>query len=84
MVHVTPIAGPTILLSVDAITAIEPTPQPVVVLTDGRRLVVTDDPSDLVRRIVAQRAVQLAGAVAPAGPTGTLVGAADDFTGAAR
>jgi len=84
MVHVTPIAGPTILLSIDAITAIEPSPHPVVLLADGRRLVVIDDPGDLARRILVHRATRLAGATVPHASTGEVVTPIDRFTGAAR
>ena len=60
MIPVTPIVGRTILLDADAIAAIESNPETIVVLTDERRMVVTDPADVLVRRIGRARAARLA------------------------
>ncbi|MCP3977321.1 MAG: flagellar FlbD family protein [bacterium] len=69
MIPVAPIAGGTILLNADLIEAIESDPDTVIVLANGRRMVVTDDPQTLVHHISRARAAVLAAAqdVAPRG-----------------
>lgn len=62
MIPVAPIAGGTILLNADLIEAIESDPDTVIVLANGRRMVVTDDPQTLVSHISRARAAVLAAA----------------------
>ncbi len=62
MIPVAPIAGGTILLNADLIEAIESDPDTVIVLANGRRMVVTDDPHTLVQHISRARAAVLAAA----------------------
>lgn len=62
MIPITPLEGLTVLLDVDLIEAIEPSPQPIIVLTNGRRLVVSDAPDSLLERIRRARASRLAAA----------------------
>ena len=60
MIPVTPIAGRTVLLNANLIEAIEETPDTVIVLSGGRRMVVVDVPDHLVARIERIRASVLA------------------------
>ena len=62
MIPVTPIAGCTVLLNANLIEAIEETPDTVIVLAGGRRMVVVDVPDHLVARIERIRASVLAAA----------------------
>ena len=62
MIPVTPIAGRTVLLNANLIEAIEETPETVIVLAGGRRMVVVDVPAHLVARIERIRASVLASA----------------------
>jgi flagellar protein FlbD len=62
MIPVTPIAGRTVLLNANLIEAIEETPDTVIVLAGGRRMVVVDVPDHLVARIERIRAAVLAAA----------------------
>ena len=62
MIPVTPIAGHTVLLNANLIEAIEETPDTVIVLSGGRRMVVVDVPDHLVARIERIRASVLAAA----------------------
>jgi flagellar protein FlbD len=62
MIPVTPIAGRTVLLNANLIEAIEETPDTVIVLSGGRRMVVVDVPEHLVARIERIRASVLAAA----------------------
>jgi len=62
MIPVTPIAGRTVLLNANLIEAIEVTPETVIVLAGGRRMVVVDVPAHLAARIERVRASVLAGA----------------------
>jgi flagellar protein FlbD len=62
MIPVTPIAGRTVLLNADLIEAIEETPDTVITLAGGRRMVVVDVPAHLVARIERIRASVLAAA----------------------
>jgi flagellar protein FlbD len=62
MIPVTPIAGRTVLLNANLIEAIEETPDTVIVLAGGRRMVVVDVPAHLVARIERIRAAVLAAA----------------------
>lgn len=62
MIPVTPIAGRTVLLNANLIEAIEETPDTVIVLAGGRRMVVVDVPAHLVARIERVRVAVLAAA----------------------
>lgn len=62
MIPVSPIAGQTVLLNANLIEAIEETPDTVIVLSGGRRMVVVDVPDHLVARIERIRASVLAAA----------------------
>jgi flagellar protein FlbD len=62
MIPVTPIAGRTVLLNANLIEAIEETPDTVIVLAGGRRMVVVDVPDHLIARIERIRASVLAAA----------------------
>jgi flagellar protein FlbD len=62
MIPVTPIAGRTVLLNANLIEAIEKTPDTVIVLSGGRRMVVVDVPDHLIARIERIRASVLASA----------------------
>ena len=53
MIPVTPLAGGTILINADIIEAIETDPNTVIVLANGRRMIVTDDPA-LVTSVMEQ------------------------------
>lgn len=65
MIPVTPTAGLTILLDVDAVAAIESTPETVIVFTDGGRMVVSDSAEALVRRIAHCRSARIARSADP-------------------
>ncbi len=65
MIPVTPIAGLTILLDVDAVVAIESTPETVIVFADDHRMVVSDSAEALVRRIARCRSARVARAADP-------------------
>ena len=60
MIPVTPLAGGTVLINADLIEAIETEPNTVIILANGRRLVVSDDPNTLVDHISRSRANVLA------------------------
>ena len=60
MIPVTPLAGGTVLINADLIEAIETDPNTVIILANGRRLVVSDDPTTLVDHISRSRANVLA------------------------
>lgn len=62
MIPVTPIAGRTVLLNANLIEAIEETPDTVITLAGGRRMVVVDVPDHLIARIERIRASVLAAA----------------------
>ena len=62
MIPITPVAGLTVLLDVDLIEAIEPATHPILVLVDGRRMVVMDSSTALLERIRRARAARLAAA----------------------
>lgn len=66
MVPVTAIEGVAILIHVDEIAAIESTPETVIVLADGRRMVAADSAETLVRRIARERARRVARGAEPA------------------
>lgn len=53
MITVTRLDGATVLLNHELIETIEQTPDTVVVLVNGHRLVVRDSPGDLVARAIA-------------------------------
>lgn len=60
MIPVTLRDGSSVLLNVDLIEAVEDGPDTVVVLTSGRRMLVTDSPQQLVDAIQSCRAAVLA------------------------
>ncbi len=62
MITVHRLRGEEIFLNADLIESIERTPDTVVTLIDGRRIVVADDPDDIARRVVAYRGAILASA----------------------
>ena len=62
MIPITPVAGLTVLLDVDLIEAIEPATHPIIILVDGRRMVVMDSATVLLERIRRARAARLASA----------------------
>ena len=62
MIPVTPLAGGTILINADIIEAIETDPNTAIVLANGRRLIVADEPEALVASIGRARAAVLAAA----------------------
>jgi flagellar protein FlbD len=74
MVPITPIEGQTLLLNVHRIAGIEETPETVVTLTGGQRMVVVDIASDLVASIKRVHATARAtGAVCRSRRAGDLV-----------
>jgi len=62
MIVVHRLRGEEIFLNADLIESIESTPDTVVTLIDGRRIVVTDSPELIAERIVAYRGAILASA----------------------
>ena len=62
MIPVTPLAGETILINADIIESIETDSNTVIVLANGRRMVVADDPATLVAAVGRARAAVLAAA----------------------
>ncbi|HHC08777.1 MAG TPA: endoflagellar protein [Actinobacteria bacterium] len=62
MIVVHRLRGEEMFLNADLIESIERTPDTVVTLIDGRRIVVSDDPDDIARRVVAYRGAILASA----------------------
>ncbi len=60
MIPVTPLQGSSILVNADLIEAVEQLPDTVLVLANGRRMVVLDSPADIVARIRHVRAAILA------------------------
>ena len=62
MVLVHRLKGEPLFLNADLIESIESIPDTVVTLADGRRLVVADDPGELVQRITRFRASVLVAA----------------------
>lgn len=65
MIPVTAIEGIATLIDVDEITAIESTPETVIVLADGRRMLSADSAETLVRRIARERARRMARGAEP-------------------
>ncbi len=53
MISITRLDGSSVLLNVDLIVSIERTPDTLIALTTGDRVLVRDCPEDLVERIVA-------------------------------
>ena len=52
MIPVTRLDGRTLLVNEDLIESIEQTPDTMVSLLNGHKIMVRDDPADLVRRVV--------------------------------
>ncbi len=60
MIPVSPLKGRQVFLNADLIEAIESCPDTVLVLANGRRMVIADSPEDVVNRIGESRAAVLA------------------------
>ena len=73
MIRVTPIAGRPILLNADLVEAIESTPETVIVLANGTRMVVIDSPAVLMDRLAHVRSARLAAAHALRTTVGDVV-----------
>jgi flagellar protein FlbD len=54
--------GEPLIVNADLIESVETAPDTIVTLVDGRRIVVTDDPADLVDRVTRFRAAVLVAA----------------------
>lgn len=52
MIKVTRFKGPEIILNVDLIEFIEQTPDTVITLTNGQKLLVHEQPEEIVRRVL--------------------------------
>lgn len=65
MIPVTAIEGVATFIDVDEISAIESTPETVIVLADGRRMLSADSADTLVRRIARERARRMARSIEP-------------------
>lgn len=55
MIKVTRLGGKEIYLNSDLIESLEATPDTTLLLTNGKRIIVTETPDEVVRRIVAFR-----------------------------
>ena len=62
MIIVHRLRGEEVFLNADLIESIEETPDTVITLVDGRRLVVSDEPEEIAGRIVRYRGAILASA----------------------
>ena len=62
MIVVHRLRGQPMLLNADLIETVEATPDTVVTLVDGRRIVVADEPHDIVNQVIKFRAALLAAA----------------------
>lgn len=60
MIPVTPLQGRRILVNADLIEEVESIPDTIIVLANGRRLFVTDTPTEIIERISHFRASVLA------------------------
>lgn len=60
MIPVTPLQGRRIFINADLIEEVESIPDTVVVLANGRRLFVTESPSEIIERVGHLRASVLA------------------------
>jgi len=55
MIQVTRLDGSELILNSDMIEFVEETPDTIVTLTDGKKVIVREDPDEVIRRIVAFR-----------------------------
>ena len=62
MIVVHRLRGQPMLLNADLIETVEAMPDTVVTLVDGRRIVVADDPEDIINQVIKFRAALLAAA----------------------
>jgi len=61
MIAVTRLGGHRIVLNAELIESLERTPDTVVLLTTGKRIMVEEPPEEIVRRVVAYRHAILVG-----------------------
>lgn len=73
MVRVTRLDGSEIVVNADLIETLEATPDTVVTLSTGRRLVVREPVEEVIERVIAYRRRVAGWAVLPGGPVGTAV-----------
>ncbi len=73
MIVVHRLRGEPMLLNADLIETVEATPDTVITLVDGRRVVVADEPEEIVARVIGFRAALLAAAGEVRGRGGTLL-----------
>ena len=73
MVHVTRLNHSAVVLNSDLIEQIEATPDTVISLTNGERIMVLESPDEVIARVVAFRRsiLQPAGPPTPLAPDGT-------------
>ena len=55
MIRVTKLDGTEIVINDDLIEFIETTPDTIISLTDGKKIMVREDPEELIRRVAAFR-----------------------------
>lgn len=55
MIRVTKINGTEIVINDDLIEFIETTPDTIISLTDGKKIIVREDPDEIIRRVAAFR-----------------------------
>ncbi len=63
MISVTRLDGAEIFLNADLVESIEPTPDTLICLANGSKLVVRETPEEVVDRVIAFRRALLAGPV---------------------
>lgn len=73
MVRVTRLDGSEIVVNADLIETLEATPDTVVTLSTGRRLVVREPVDEVIERVIAYRRRVAGWAVWPGGPAGAAV-----------
>ena len=71
MIRVTRLNGQEMVLNADLIETVEATPDTVISLTTGRRLLVREDTEEIVRRVMVYRRA-IAGAVEAGAETGEV------------
>jgi flagellar protein FlbD len=72
MIAVHRLRGEPMFLNADLLESIEATPDTVITLVDGRRIVVADSPEDIAERIVEFRASVLVSAAELRGVTNSV------------
>ncbi len=60
MILVHRLRGEPMFINCDLIESIESTPDTIVTMVDGRRMVVSEDPEEVIDRIIGHRAAMLA------------------------